>query len=218
MQTQITKLMIYQNILATLTFTALLLSGCATSTDITASWASDDAQRYDLDKVVVVGLSGQRAYGGNFEMQMVSELQEEGIEAVPSSTLLPAGFNPSESNREEMIQMLDEQGIDGVMIVSILDVDDESYYVPGETYYQPEYYYNTFYDYYVRGYDQVYDPGYYVDAKEFFIETNIYDVVNGEDKLIYSAQSNTFNPNTLDNLTDSVSDKLVADLKDKSII
>ena len=104
------------------------------------------------------------------------------------------------------------------MVISIRDVDDDSYYVPGETYYQPEYYYNTFFDYYVRSYDTVYEPGYYVDSQDYYVETNIYDVVDGSDKLIYSAQSRTFDPNSLDQLSESLSDKIMDDLKDKSII
>lgn len=210
--------MFYRIIIAPLALAALLLAGCAPSTNLTATWTADKATSYDLDRVAVVGLSGQRAYGGNFEMELVDDLTDEGIQAVPSKSMLPSDFNPSESDRESMIKMLDEKGIDGIMVVSIRSVDDESYYVPGDTYYQPEYYYNTFYDYYVRSYDTVYDPGYYVDSKEFYVETNIYDVIDGADKLIYSAQSMTFDPNGLDQLSESLSDKIMDDLEDRSII
>jgi hypothetical protein len=210
--------MLYRLFLAPLAFAALLLTGCTPTTNLTATWTADRATSYDLDRVAVVGLSGQRAYGGNFEMELADDLREEGIQAVPSRTMLPQDYNPGETDRETMIKMLDEQNIDGVMIVSIRHVEDESYYVPGETYYQPEYYYNTLYDYYVRSYDTVYDPGYYLDTQEYYVETNIYDVIDGEDKLIYSAQSMTFDPRNLNQLSTSLAEEIMDDLANKAII
>ena len=99
--------MFYRFIIAPLALGALLLTGCAPTTELTATWTADEATSYDLDRVAVVGLSGQRAYGGNFEMELVDDLEKEGIQAIPSRSILPADFNPSESDREAMVKMLD---------------------------------------------------------------------------------------------------------------
>lgn len=42
----------------------------------------------------------------------------------------------------------------------------------------------------------MYDPGYYVTDKTYFIETNLYST--NTDRLIWSAQSETVNPSSID--------------------
>lgn len=42
----------------------------------------------------------------------------------------------------------------------------------------------------------MYDPGYYVTDKTYFLETNLYNAASGQ--LVWSAQSETVNPTSID--------------------
>ncbi|WP_315822938.1 hypothetical protein [Paraflavitalea speifideaquila] len=56
----------------------------------------------------------------------------------------------------------------------------------------------------------MWDPGYYTTDKTYFMETNLYDASN--EKLIWSAQSETMNPGSIDNFVRDYPKKLVEQL------
>jgi hypothetical protein len=59
----------------------------------------------------------------------------------------------------------------------------------------------------ITRYPRMYDPGYYVTDKTYFLETNLYD--SETEELIWSAQSETVNPGGIDNFVADYPDKLV---------
>ncbi|MBM3440282.1 MAG: hypothetical protein FJX94_05415 [Bacteroidetes bacterium] len=59
-------------------------------------------------------------------------------------------------------------------------------------------------------------PGYNVTNTRYLVEANLYDVAT--DKLIYSAQSETFNPSSIDNLGHNISIRILNDMKTKGVL
>ena len=106
-----------------------------------------------------------------------------------------------------------------ILTVSILDKETESRYVPGSYSYDPyagPAYYRTFWGYYSHMYPYVYRPGYYVTENTYFIETNLYDVAT--EVLIWSAQSETYDPANLARFARDFADVIVDELQKDGII
>jgi hypothetical protein len=91
--------------------------------------------------------------------------------------------------------------------------------VPGSTYYQPypSYgYYGNFGMYYNYHGSYVYDPGYYVEDQTYFIESNLYDVSTGD--IMWSVQSEAYNPSNLKTLAQTYSAILIDKLKKEGFL
>ena len=114
---------------------------------------------------------------------------------------------------------LKEIGVDGILIISVLDIKEESYYVPGTTSYYPTSmypYYGGYYGYWGRTYTTVSSPGYYQESVSVFLETNLYDLET--ETLVWSAQSKTEDPSSVQSLAETYSRVLVDDLVKNKVI
>jgi hypothetical protein len=56
----------------------------------------------------------------------------------------------------------------------------------------------------------MWDPGYYATDKTYFLETNLYDAAT--EKLVWSAQSETVNPGSIDKFVQDYPKKLIAQM------
>jgi hypothetical protein len=90
-------------------------------------------------------------------------------------------------------------------------------YHPGTAYYPMNYgYYGSYYGYYNYYYPQIYSPGYYSSDKTYYIETNFYDMES--DQLLWSIQSEAYNPTNIDTWFDRYSYDLLNELKEEGLI
>ena len=106
-----------------------------------------------------------------------------------------------------------DRGVDGVIILSLLQVKDGVRYVPWSTPYTPgPYYGGGYYGYYNYNYNQM-NSGYYEETTSIFLESNFYDL--NSVKLLSSIQTETADPSGVDDLALSYSStilkKLIAD-------
>ena len=62
----------------------------------------------------------------------------------------------------------------------------------------------------------VIEPGYYETQTILRLETNLYDVESGE--LVWSGQSETFDPNSVEDVIDSVTQAVARRLRDEGLI
>ena len=148
----------------------------------------------------------------SFEERMLAN----GFPAEGALDFLPPDANEDNISPDLVMAYFASAKVDAVMTISVLEVDDSRRYVPGSVYYLP--YYNTysFYDHYVEYYDFVYVPGYYMGELDVFIEANLFDFESGE--LIWSAQTETMDLNSLSEIANSFSEKLVVDLLNSKIL
>lgn len=198
----------------------LLLAAC-TSTRITSSWKSaDSTASKSLKKILVVAVMNDkdRRIREHMESHLVASLIDNGYDAISSMEEYgPKTF--SKMSEEEVLRQLHSNEIDAVITISLLDKSRERSYVPGTVTYQPSYMmYNRFWPYYHAYYGRVYTPGYYTVNTKYFFETNLYGL-NGTDKdLIYSAQSEAFDPASADEMAHGYAKAIIRDMKSKDLL
>jgi len=120
-------------------------------------------------------------------------------------------------NEQQAIEKLKSKGVDAVLTIVLLDKTKERYYVPGHMNYTPYgLYYNRFWGYSRAIYGRIYSPGYYVTDTKYFWESNLYDLSSGE--LLYSSQSQSFDPPTAAVMGKEYGKLIVEDLDSKRVI
>ena len=195
---------------------ALLLSGCSTGVKMTSSWNDNSKNAPHIKKILVVGLFGEksRSLRQQMEEQMANNLSKLGYDAVTSYREFgPKTFvNIPEDKAMRIIDSSYVGKYDGVIIVSIVDKNSTKSYVPG--YYSPYPYYG-----YGWGYSPFYRPynrGYYQTNTHYSFEANFYDL--GNKKMLYSGQSDVFNPTSPNTLAIDYSRVILKDMRKKNVL
>jgi hypothetical protein len=212
-----------KSLLSVLGLTAtLLLGGCSTAnrTVVTGAWDNPDHEVKHFSKILVLGISQNRAARAVVEQTVADELSGEGFLTVTATQT----FNDSElqamkDDRDHAHETLTGMGFDGILIMSVLDVKEDRYYVPGSVSYHPTSmypYYGGYYGYWGRTYTTVYSPGYYEETVNIFLETNIYDL--DDDALVWSAQSKTEDPSSIQSLAEHFSRVLVDEIVKSKVV
>ncbi|MEI9908209.1 MAG: hypothetical protein WDO71_00150 [Bacteroidota bacterium] len=197
---------------------ALFLIACS-STRITSSWKADNLQLKQYKKVLVLGLINDpdRTIRENMEEQLVSDLEELGYDAVCSCDEF--GHKAFEKmNEKEALAKLSNSSVDAVLTIVLLDKEKEKYYVPGRVNYSPySIQQNRFWGYYNTMYGRVYSPGYYQTDTRYFWESNFYDLTHGQE-LLYSVQSQSFEPGTTKTLGHEYGQLIVKDMLKSNVL
>ena len=195
----------------------LFLSGCNT-TRVISSWKAPNASLRSYNKILVMGLmdAKERGLREEIENNLVASFATAGISA--GSSFAEYGPKAFEGlTEEEALKKIDENGYDGAFIVVLLDKSKEKTYNPGYMYYTPYYgYYGRFWPYYRTLYGRIWEPGYYTTSTNYIIEANFYDLKKNE--LEYSAQTQSFNPSSSRSLASELSEKLLHDMMNGSVI
>ena len=206
-------------------FYALLLpvmvfTSCS-SARLVSSWTNETYAPQQYHKVLVLAIASQTSNRAAVEGVMTSELKKKGINAVSSLSMFPRSQNAIAQqqpmiSQEELAQKLKENGVDGLLVLSLLDKKEEQVYVEGHTtthssstpttvYVEPVYnyhydgyndrydpYYNNYYTYYETVQTTVTEPGYYENQTTLYLESNFYRVSDAS--LAWSGQSEVVNP------------------------
>lgn len=195
-----------------------LLSGCGPSSHITSSWKAENVQPKKFKKIIVLGLIREkdRNLREKMEQHLVGDLKDLGYEAVCSCD----EYNPKtfeNMTEEQAISKLRNSGIDAVLTVVLLDKTKERYYVPGRVHYTPyNIYYNRFWGYSRTIYGRIYTDGYYTEDTKYFWETNLYDL--GSNELVYSAQSESFDPASSETLGHEYGEMIAKDMVKQNVL
>lgn len=178
-------------------FIISLLVACST-THITSSWREPDKQISidQLNKVLVVALFKNETSRHKSEDEMKSYLKGKGV---VSYDYLDANFN--KLNEEGIRDKIRADGFDGAITMRLLDVEKDSGYTPGVINSYP-FFYRSFSGYYYRNWPLYSNPGYYFSTKTYTVETNVYSIK--EDKIIWTALTETTNPNGVDKMMDEI--------------
>ncbi len=199
-------------------FVMFLLVSCGSSTTITGTWEREDIQQ-NFDNILVAALTPNTGLKSTIESHMEQNLQNAGIEASQSINVLPPKFSDDDNQKQKILNAIQTNGADAILTISILDKDTENRYVPGITSYAPYPYYGyygNFWGYYSHWYPQFYSPGYYKEEKVYFIETNLYNAQTED--LVWSAQSQTYNPRNLKAFSEDFAEEVVEQLKEDGIL
>ena len=186
---------------------------------VTSSWKSPDVSSSNLSmkKIMVAALlpDRNRELQKSMEKQLVDELEIKRNRCSFSITKSMA-LNIFRQDEHKAVNKLQESGVDGFLTIVLLDKTKQKSYNPGYAQFAPVGYYRSWFGYYRTVYGQVYTPGYYTTQKKYYWESNLYSLP--DEKLIYSAQSQSFDPSSISKLASDYSDKLVNDMTKQGLV
>jgi hypothetical protein len=211
--------------------TAFFLVSCSGAyTEISGTWTKPGYKGKKFNNILVVAIHDDIVKRNSVESAFVKELSQDKIKASTSSSVLD--LSKMERNkegkldsakREEVRKKISDAGYDGAIVISLLDIKEKTEYVPGQTYYKPNYYtgyspyyYNGFYNYSFNTYSVVTTPGYYVNKKNFYIETRLFDLQ--ADDMVWASNSETLNPSSASEFANSLAAAVVNSMKSDYII
>ncbi len=198
----------------------VFIASCSSSTKVTSSWVAPNVPSSSLSmkRIMVAALlpDKDRQLQESMENQLVKELKLKGIDAVSAYQLYGPKYFPD--NEQKAIEKLKQEGCDGFLTIVLLDKKKQKTYNPGYSQFGPfgYGYYGNWYGYYRTIYGRVYAPDYYTTINKYYWESNLYNMP--DEKLIYSEQSQSFDPASISQLADSYSDKLVNDMAKQGLI
>lgn len=200
-------------------FTVILFAfavSCASSgTRITASWKnpniSTSSPTNESHSVFIAALIRNMEVRTKLENALAIAAAKRNIKAVKSTAVFAPDFYQSLPSQDQLMSVINRNDVDAILTVSLINKESETRYVPGSGYGYAPYprfgWYGGFYRYYNYWYPIVWNPGYYVTDKTYYLETNLYNAKN--DSLIWSAQSETVNPTSIDKFARDYPKKLV---------
>ena len=186
-------------------FCAVLFIACGSSTRIVTSWRDPSVviEEGSLNKVLFIALIKDEATRRAAEDELSRLSKANGIASYRYLGPDIEGINAPGMN-DKMIA----DGIDGVVIMRLLDRSKEQTYVPGSAY--PAYYASP-YGYYGYAAPMFYDPGYVRTDITYTVETNVYSTRMG--KLVWTGTTSTVNPTdliqTVDEIVEAIHFKMV---------
>lgn len=191
---------------------SVILFSCSGSTRITGSWVNPETQpvTQHYHNIFIAAMTKDVYVRTQTENALAVELTRYNKRALKSIDHFIPGFQEAMPSREEILQRINSAGADAILTTSLLRTQSETRHVRGTVRYAPvpAYgWYRGFYAYYAHWYPRVYDPGYYVTDKTYFLETNLYDVRT--EKLLWSAQTETMNPGSLETFLKDYPGKII---------
>jgi len=187
----------------------LAVTACATVTKVPVAWKDSGYEGGTFERVLIIGVSKDPAVRRTFEDEFATAITMQGTLATPSYNVLPdTGY----ASKEAIDQVLQQYQFDGLIVSRLLTVDQDTTYVPPRPYVVPRAYYD-YYGFYNAAWGVTYEPGYTVRHTTVKLETNLYDA--NPKHLVWSGQSNTFDPaserDVINSATRAIVERLAAE-------
>lgn len=184
----------------------LLVSGmmwsCSPITRVTGSWTDSSAKGKMLGEqtVFITSLTRNIKVRTELENGFTNLLAQKNVKTVKGNDFFNPDFYQKIPPEKQLLSKIRNSGAGYILTISMINKESDTRYVPGNRGYSPYPFYRWyggFYSYYNYWGPRFYEPGYYVTDKTYFMETNLYDI--NTNKLVWSAQSETVNPGSIDN-------------------
>jgi len=199
---------------------SVILSACTPSQKITTSWVNREAlPKGPYKSIFVVAITQNNSAKYIVEDQLSKLLTSRGKRVIKANDIFPPGLKDSPNiTKDLLVNAIKRTGCEAIFVISLLDTKTEERYHQGTSYDPMSHYdyYRSYYGYYSYRYPEVYQPGYYTTDKTYFLETNFYDIAS--DQLLWSIQSNAYNPNDLESMFKTYSGLIIAQLKKEGLI
>ena len=196
---------------------ALIIIGCSAS-KITSTWKRPDITPKHYNKILVLGMlpAADRSMQHQMESHLAGDLQALGLNSVSAY----AAYGPASSREwtdEKISKRFAKDGYDAVLTVILLNKEKEKHYVASKIQYTPYgLYQDHLWGYYRAMEIRIATPGYYNETTNYFWESNFYDVESGQ--LVYSVQTESFNPASLESLAHDYGEKIVNSIIENNVI
>jgi hypothetical protein len=193
----------------------VLLVGCSSS-NITSTWKSPSALELQTGKILVIGLikESDKSLQRRMENHLADDLCNLGYDAVPSMDLYgPKTFEGQEE--KTVINELKEKAFDAVLTIVLLN-KQKHHALSSMNDLSGKYRYGDFYPYYIAIYNKIYEDGYNITDTYYYWQSNLYSLK--DQKLIYSVQTQSFNPSNTAILAHEYGKMIVQDMLGQHII
>jgi len=182
----------------------LALAAACTSTKLVSTWQDPRYAGGAFQKLMVIGLGASPGGRAEFENAMVDALTAQGVIAVAS-----VGYfaDASQMTRDAVRGWVMRDGFQGVLVTRLEDVKQSVVVTPPQ--------YQDLYGYWGY-YGTVMTPGYVDETTKFIISTDLFDARTGG--VVYTAESNSFNPSSRGKLIKELTKLLVDDLTKRGLL
>jgi len=191
----------------------LLIAGC-TSIKIATSWKSPEvAVITPVKNIIVLAIINEKdkRFAARMEAHFVGDLTDLGYKATSALQLYgPKAFD-SLTEKNALIKV-SATSADLILTIVLLNKSDELKYIPGQTIYTGG---DIWQSYPTQG-RTVYEPGHMVNEANYFWETNLYE--QKTKKLLYSVQTNAYNPKGPEALGHEYSSRIIADMIKNKVV
>lgn len=198
---------------------AIFISSCGPTQQITGYWVNKEAgPRGPYKSIFILVITENKSGKLIVEDKMSTLLNSMGRKVITASDLFPPSFSiTGQLTREQLSESIAKTGCDAILTMALLDVKTVEQFQPGTTYTPMGWgYYGSYYGYYDHYYPVVYSPGYYSTDKTYYLETNFYD--RADDLLLWSIQSEAYNPSNLNSWFEGYSKLLLNKLNREGLI
>ncbi|HXV12702.1 MAG TPA: hypothetical protein VEC56_00720 [Candidatus Krumholzibacteria bacterium] len=162
------------------------LAGACGNTQVLDSWTDSAVTPAPVQRIAVVGLSGDEVTRRLFEDTFGGELKKRGNDAVAGHTFLPKEL---EGDPDAALALITKEGFDAVLTARSLGVKTEETVTQGSAYYIPDSGYYGWNGYYGAVYQDITATTYTTRTEKAMVETHLYQA--STKKLVWAARSAT---------------------------
>ena len=193
----------------------LALAGCAGGTKLVNSWKEPGAGPLTLkpgDLVIAMVMSKEETTRRTGEDLLGEELRQRGLRPIPSFTLIPTD---QVDDKEKAAAAIQDSGAVALIAMRPISVNKQQTFVP-PSYTGPGGPYGGWGPYYGYGWGAAYSPGYVVTDTIVRVETLVFDLK--QNKLVWAGQSETTNPDRLDQFMRELVKAVGDDMRRKGVL
>lgn len=200
--------------------TALLFMSACASVEMTGTYTNPELiEKAPYHKILVNSMFADLEAKQLMETQLRDELAENGLVVSLGHALFPGSEKGFKESKVEVFDKIQQSGHDGILNISVIAKESNTRFIAADGTYSPVVsypYYATYWGYYDYIGPIVYKPGYYTQTRTYFIEANFYDVAT--EKLVWSAQTETYSPADIGNLTENLADLIEDELEEEGLL
>ena len=189
-----------------------ILASCS-KTKLTSTWMDETRVGQPFNHILIIGIAEKEHNRRLFEEVFTKQLKTAGVNSEVSYIILPKGIKIS---RDTVTAAIKGRNFDAVIVTHMVDIEKVMVYRQSMNYRTNRGYHNDLYGYYPRVHSYVYEPGYYTQHDVVTLETNLYEI--SSEKLVWSAHSRTFSPDSAQQVVDELVGLVIKDLAEKGLI
>lgn len=199
------------------TLLGLALTACPSSTNITSVWVDEELADHRITDVLIIAYGAAEEGRVEFEDRFVMEFQERGATAITSHELIGLEV---EITSDAMRAALEERGRtpDSAILARLIGVTERRTYTPPAGAAPGSARHASLYDVTARDWGDAGVPGYYTEEQVVVIETTLWSLLGEEPDLVWSAETESIDPESRQKAVEELADVLLEALEDRDFI
>ncbi len=186
------------------TLAILLTAGCS-STRLNSAWSDPHYTGGPFRKLMIIGLGATEGGRAEFENSVADAFLARGVTGVSSTGYFASAQDMS---REAVRSWVQQDGYQGVLVARLIDIHRQQYAVPPT--------YTDLWGYWGYYGSVMTSPGYVADRTTLLINTDLFDASTG--KVVYTAESKSFDPSSREVVIRDLTALLVKDLTKRGLL